>query len=109
MLNLLLLTAATWTAISMLFVWRLASAIPPDSGPPSARPLVDAEAPVSPRAPAPLKKSDANENKRTIFSASWPIAEADIARSRRNDCNGTQRSHRVETAGSDGKLIAAIH
>jgi hypothetical protein len=28
MLNLLLLTAGTWTAISSLFVWRLATAIP---------------------------------------------------------------------------------
>jgi hypothetical protein len=55
MLNLLLLTAGTWTAISLLFVWRLASAIPLDSDPASDRSPADGEAPASPRAPAPLK------------------------------------------------------
>ena len=37
MLHLLLLTAGTWTAISLLFVWRLAAAIPFDSEPASDR------------------------------------------------------------------------
>jgi hypothetical protein len=55
MLNLLLLTAGTWTAISLLFVWRLASAIPLDSDPASDSSPADGEAPASPRAPAPLK------------------------------------------------------
>jgi hypothetical protein len=36
-LNLLLLTAGIWTAISLLFVWRLASAIPLGSDPASDR------------------------------------------------------------------------
>ena len=50
MLNLFLLTAGTWTAISFLFVWRLASAIPLGSDHAADTLPVDREARVSPRA-----------------------------------------------------------
>ena len=53
MLILLLLTAGTWTVISLLFVWRLAAAVPLDSDPASNRSPVEGEGPVSPRALVP--------------------------------------------------------
>jgi hypothetical protein len=55
MLNLFLLTAGTWTAISFLFVWRLASAIPLGSDHAADTLPVDREARVSPWATSPLK------------------------------------------------------
>jgi hypothetical protein len=55
MLNLFLLTAGTWAAISFLFVWRLASAIPLGSEHAADTLPVDREARLSPRAPSPVK------------------------------------------------------